>query len=331
VAASRSYPPKPSAGPLHDLWDSSVRELVSLPAPALEAGEIDRHQIFSHLLLALVAHYFNGNKHGTACDYSGWRDQQRVNGQYPGGNYLGHNIACLAVDARGEPIDFDFNHNEVFNSSVEHAESRLVRRIFSLTQIYDNWATKGPKDPPPQFNYVTQLQQVTIYTSLESCSQCSGIMALGAVRQVVFLHRDPGQYSIGNILRKLTPADAASKPPLPIPGNLIGVEAFDELEKGYLKFSKEVVKRPFGTATDGKPDNKPSITSFLCTDLARDIFLEGQKTFATMKCEKPLYKPKDDKGIPVAGGLTNRLALRRARAFYNYAISNGGRGTPHKL
>ena len=39
--------------------------------------------------------------------------------------YLGHNIACIAVDGNGEIIDFDFNHNDFFRSSAEHAESRI--------------------------------------------------------------------------------------------------------------------------------------------------------------------------------------------------------------
>src|SRR3981189_2447238 len=43
--------------------------------------------------------------------------------------YLGHNIACIAVDGNGEIIDFDFNHNDLFRSSAEHAESRMVRRF----------------------------------------------------------------------------------------------------------------------------------------------------------------------------------------------------------
>src|SRR5207245_7885348 len=124
-----------------------VAELVSLPAPVLEEGEVERHVLFSRLLMALIDRYFNGNKHGRGGDYHGWREAQKEGGQLAGGDYLGHNIACLAVDAPGEVTDFDFNHNEVFNSSVEHAESRLVRRIFSLTQIYDNWATRAPGDP----------------------------------------------------------------------------------------------------------------------------------------------------------------------------------------
>ncbi len=58
----------------------------------------------------------------------------RYAGDGQGDRYLGHNIACIAVDENGSILDFDFNHNELFNSSAEHAEARLVRRLFSLNQ-----------------------------------------------------------------------------------------------------------------------------------------------------------------------------------------------------
>ena len=45
--------------------------------------------------------------------------------------YRGHNIAALAVGPTGKIIDFEFNHNKL-NSSAEHAEARLVKRVYEL-------------------------------------------------------------------------------------------------------------------------------------------------------------------------------------------------------
>src|SRR5262245_12999138 len=103
----KTHPPRPLSGPLHDLWDRPLREAVSLPAPQLDDGEVERHRMFSLLVLALLARYHNNNKRGRAGDYP-WRAAQRGPDGWAGGDYLGHNIACLAVDARGEVIDFDF-------------------------------------------------------------------------------------------------------------------------------------------------------------------------------------------------------------------------------
>ena len=78
-------------------------------------------------------------------------------------------------------IDFEFNHNEIFNSSAEHAEARLIRRVFSLSQINNGWDVLAAGDKKDA-KYGNIFSAVTIYTSLESCAQCSGIMALANVQ-----------------------------------------------------------------------------------------------------------------------------------------------------
>src|SRR2546430_1137456 len=119
-----THPPRPRSGRLSDLWEKQVRELVLLPKPNLSPAQKERHTLYSVLLMAIVAHYWNGNKRGNLGEYPWRENQRRSDGPgYIGGDYLGHNIACFAVDGKGEIIDFDFNHNDILNSSVEHAES----------------------------------------------------------------------------------------------------------------------------------------------------------------------------------------------------------------
>ena len=79
--------------------------------------------------------------------------------------------------------------------------SRIVRRLFSLTDVFDSWKT-GERigDRSRAFS----LQNVTLYTSLESCAQCSGVMSLGGVKQVVYLQNDFTAYMIGNIMFNLS-------------------------------------------------------------------------------------------------------------------------------
>src|SRR5438128_12013135 len=123
-------------------------------------------------------------------------DRLRVNWD----RYVGHNIACVAVDGNGKIIAFDFTHNDFFRSSAEHAESRMVRRLFSLTDVFDSWKTG---DRIGDRSHAFSLQNVTLYTSLESCAQCSGVMSLGGVKQVVYLQNDFTAYMIGNIMFNL--------------------------------------------------------------------------------------------------------------------------------
>src|SRR5581483_6158417 len=324
--ANHSHPPRPTSGRLDELWDKPVRDLVLLPDLQLEDGAIERHRMYSLLLASLVADYWNGNKHGRTGQYPWRADQRATDGNYLGGDYLGHNIACLPVDGRGEVIDFDFNHNEIWRSSVEHAESRLIRRVFGLTQIYDTWATRGNLTTTP---YANLLSDVTVYTSLESCSQCSGIMALGLVKAVVFLQRDPGQFSIGNILRNLNPVGPAV-PPLPIPADTFGFAFFDRLNAAYDAFARGVgEQRPFYNPLDGAPDIAPSITSFLCTDDARAVFRDACTEFEGYKPCAPTYRPPAEAGR--SPPLTNAQVLEHVTRFRIYATRQGCRGTPHKL
>jgi len=318
--------------PLTRYWNKPVSELVALTGGPVAPEAQERHRIYLYLLMSLLHTFWNGNKRGPEGKYP-WRPKQRrKNGIYDGGQYLGHNIACLAVDGDGQVIDFDFNHNDIFSSSVEHAESRLVRRIFSLTQLYNDRRIRKPGDPPRDTNYLNVLSKVTIYTSLESCAQCSGIMALGKVKSIVYMQSDPGQYFVGNIMYNLT--TDALRAPLPVSADKVGLKHFGQLNERYRDFFSRVAKEPFYVSPDGKKkDNSNAITSFLCTDAALDVFADGKSIFESLQGDPPQLDYPDYK--PNVGGeeaaLTNAEALADAAIFLDYASSFGKRGTPHKL
>jgi tRNA(Arg) A34 adenosine deaminase TadA len=218
-----SPPPDVENPRLRELWNHPVSELATLHGPPLEEGAKERHRIYSLMLMAILHEYFNGNKNGREGEYP-FNETQDL-GRHGDGDYLGHNIAGIAVNGKGEVIDFDFNHNKLFNSSAEHAEVRLVRRVFALAQLADAWRPVQPGVPPPRevpLSTSTTLEDVTVYTTLESCAQCSGTMALGNVREVVYLQTDPGTYWVGRVLRNLTNDQA----PLPIAGGEIGLGYF---------------------------------------------------------------------------------------------------------
>jgi tRNA(Arg) A34 adenosine deaminase TadA len=363
---------------LGDLVD--VRSNISRDAPELAHDAVkDRHRIYCYLLMKLVVRFWNGNKRGPLGTYP-LRQRQvdraqlpekpgRYRGemmQNPGGlrvnwdRYLGHNIACVAVDGNGDIIDFDFNHNDFFRSSAEHAESRMVRRLFSLTDVFDGWKTgKKVSDKP----HAASLNDVTLYTSLESCAQCSGVMSLAGVKQIIYLQNDFTAYKIGNLMYNLANRNPAvdargnamldwqgkaiqSLPgaPIPIAASEIQLEEFKKLNDANLEFAENIIaakaaneKDPnnvsgaFFVPESGKPDFDPSITSFLCTDTAHKIFEDGGNKLDTLILDPASRdwnfpnKP-DNKDI-----LTNQECLQRARDFFAYADVEGYRGSPHKL
>jgi tRNA(Arg) A34 adenosine deaminase TadA len=338
-------------------WGKPLREVVQVD-PIVAAPELandavkERHRIYCHLLMKLMVRFWNGNKRGPLGSYprrvkqmeavqpvqptQRYRgdmiadpDRLRINWD----RYVGHNIACVAVDGNGEIIDFDFNHNDFFRSSAEHAESRMVRRLFSLTDIFDSWKT-GERigDRSRAFS----LQNVTLYTSLESCAQCSGVMSLGGVKQVVYLQNDFTAYMIGNIMFNLAnPVSGLPGAPKPIPGSAVGLQQFQALNDANLAFVKDIQDakarndstRAFFISPDKTfVDFDPSITSFLCTDAARDIFESGGKQLDAMALKFPNEKHPDERDV-----LTNQECVEEARSFFKYADLEGYRGSPHKL
>lgn len=340
--------------PLAHYWNRPISELVDIGPYKATPAEMERHRIYANLVLALLHGYFNGNKEGDTGEYP-WQPSQRIAGSgthslYAGGRYLGHNICCIAVDGDGDIIDFDFNHNSIFNSSVEHAEARLIKRIFSLADIHQDWDSpvgtdnrwnldssdqvpiKGEMDD----SYGRSLANVTIYTSLESCAQCSGIMTLANIKQVVFLQPDPTQYMIGKIMYRLSRpvgTEGGRGAPRPISGTEVGMPVTQRLSDDYASFQAQV-----GTGPGKMPFYKPpgsddesarwsgskSITSFLCSDLAFASFRSGRETLDTMSLAYADYRP-DGQGMS-----SNAEALTQARNFLNYALTEGRRGTPHR-
>ncbi|WP_028048955.1 hypothetical protein [Cellulomonas sp. URHD0024] len=332
-------------------WDAPVSRLVEPPTHQISVDEAERLTIASLVVMALIDGYWNGNKSGALGRYP-WRENQRVeDGRYAGDalgdRYLGHNIACIAVDENGSILDFEFNHNEIFNSSAEHAEARLIRRLFLLNQSYNDWQ-RFDAEQAEFVKYGNTMNGVTIYTSLESCAQCSGMMTLAACGRVVYLQTDPGQYRVGNILYNLSKPPPAStthptvvaRPhpapkywaPEPMAAAAFGFGPMEELDRAYLAFVAGVQSDPtsryFFESPGGKRDQSSSITSFLCTDAARAVYSRAASALASLSLAQPDYRPPRSDGQR-EGVRSNGEMLDHARRFVRHALVEARRGTPH--
>lgn len=303
-------------------WNLPVSDLceVTVPPPAQAPAWSqwqERHRLYMYLLLYLGWYYWCGFKDGRDGQYP-WNDTpQPSDPQWLSMDYRGHNILAVAADPQGRIVDFDFNHNTLFNSSAQHAEARLVKRLYSLASVGGAWA---PTDPSSSSG--STLQGFTVYTSLESCSQCSGIMALAGVENVVFMQQDPGQYLIGRILHNLTPASFQA--PLPISGVDIDLDAFTDLANALTYFYNGLPQKPFFVPTSGTDiDNFPSITSFLCTSAARAIYATGFDLLNGTLTYGDWSPPAID------GAYTNSQVQQACLEFVAYAANLPFRGTPH--
>jgi tRNA(Arg) A34 adenosine deaminase TadA len=320
-------PPPDVEGPLKERWSEPLGAVATLPPLELPEGHAERHRIYSLLLLALIAHHWTPLKRGRRGHYPWSGDSDGGTARHY--EYLGHNIAALGVDGNGRILDFEFNHNAIFDSSAEHAEVRLVRRLYSLAHVSDSWSPvtlTGQGGTVERPSYVN-LSDVTIYTSLESCSQCAGAMMLAQVKEIVYLQTDPDMFWIGRILRNLS--SGKLRAPLPIAAAEIGLRQFAELDAAYSYFKREVcAERPFFVPDEGEPDVSASLTSFLCTEEARAIFQSGAEDHSALVqaggLEHPDYRPADARAP-----LTNREVVAEADDFLTYAINHGSRATPH--
>ncbi len=321
-------PDEPRNPRLKLYWDGPVKDLVALDEPPLADGTKERHRLFGLLTFALLHHYFCGNKYGRDGEYPHNDPTDAEDGPFLASDYLGHNIAALAVDGDGRIIDFEFNHNTVYRSSAEHAEARLVRRVYSLGQVNKAWNVSSA----PPSNYTT-FEDTTIYTSLESCAQCAGVMSLAKVRQVVYLQTDPGQFTVGNILRNLT-KHTALQGPRPISGPEIGFEYSGRLDQQHVEFMQSLDSEPFFVPQDPhrRPSRSKSITSFLCTRMARAVFADAREELEGLSATElthPTWIAPDHRGRMPPKANTNAQVLDEIRDFFGYAIRAGGRATPH--
>lgn len=147
-------------------------------------------------------------------------------------------------------------------------------------------------------------------------------MTLGRVKEVVFLQPDTGFYAIGNLMHSLSPGWL--KAPRPSALGEIGLADLDaRMAAAYATFEAAQNAKegpPFYVAPDGYRKHTASITSFLCTDAARDVFVAHGDRLAAFECAHPDHAPAD-------GALTNAQALNEARDFLNYVKGQGGRAT----
>ena len=107
--------------PLAQYWQKAVSDLIEVKPAAELTNDVvrERHRIYSLLLMVLILRFWNGNDNGPLGIYP-QREGQKAPGQAPNADYyrymgdmhksnddpqrvswdryLGHNIACLAVD-----------------------------------------------------------------------------------------------------------------------------------------------------------------------------------------------------------------------------------------
>lgn len=152
----------------------------------------------------------------------------------------GHNIGSILVAPDGQIVNWARNCNAALSNGTQHGEVRLMMGYLNRVGGY---ALKGH----------------TVYTTLEPCAQCSGMMILCSLHKTVYGQTDPG---FGKALERLA------------------LDSKKWNENGYGPYPREVISERSNSKYCDMLDNSyqqtgGSITKFLLTDQAKSIFMQA--------------------------------------------------------
>jgi len=132
----------------------------------------------------------------------------------------GHNIGSVLVDPDGKVVSWARNCNGATSNGTQHGEVRLMTQYQSKKKLYN-------------------LKSHTIYTSLEPCAMCSGMMVMQNVGRTVYGQTDLG---FGKAMERLQYSSAKYKP-YPRSENLPSEPAKNgvrvQIDEKFAKYNQE--------------------------------------------------------------------------------------------
>ena len=147
----------------------------------------------------------------------------------------GHNIGSILVDKDSVPVFWARNAVTVLDDSSQHGEVRTIQSFLNCPGIG---------------KYVDGY---SVYTTLEPCAMCTGMMAMTKVKNVTYVQEDPEYGGAPDALKIITfPRQFKTYTPT-------GLAQKTALEQGWADYK-----------TGKTPE--PSITDYLRSDEAKNIY-----------------------------------------------------------
>jgi tRNA(Arg) A34 adenosine deaminase TadA len=145
----------------------------------------------------------------------------------------GHNIGCVMVDSNSLPISWNVNCVTTLDNGTQHGEVRVVQEFLSSTNASGKY-----------------IDGNTVYTTLEPCAMCTGMMTMTKAKRCVYVQADPGY---GSAIKGLNlvryPRVFQAFTPSTLPQKIV-------LERQFAQFSR----------------TNPSITDYLLTTNAQAVY-----------------------------------------------------------
>lgn len=180
-----------------------------------------------------------------------YKDWQSKNTKVP----RGHNIGGVLVNPRGEVVWWGRNSRKITCNGTQHGETRMMLSYMDVVQT-------------------SNLRCHTIYTTLEPCAMCSGMMSLQKITRSVFGHTDPdfGQamerlnapFNGKRLKRTVVPHSSPSKFRV----------ALDSAQQEFIDVESKNLQ-----ARGQNPGLAHDITAFLLTDTAKKIYSSATERF----------------------------------------------------
>jgi tRNA(Arg) A34 adenosine deaminase TadA len=151
----------------------------------------------------------------------------------------GYNIAAILAGPDGIPVHWARNAITADQNATRHAEVRVITEYLEASRNFD-------------------LKGFSIYSTLEPCAMCAGMMVMTSVSRVVFGQSD---VDFGGALGRLA-IDSLSiggyRPyPRTVPAQPAIVDARARLDEAYIRFratSKEKMLAKFLTTPEAKAE-----------------------------------------------------------------------------
>ncbi|AOE65174.1 nucleoside deaminase [Pseudomonas corrugata] len=185
----------------------------------------ERDEIFSLLAMAVVLQDWQVNK-----------EDRR-----------GHNIGGVLVDTAQKPIFYARNSVRKLNDTTQHGEVRLIQNYLKCGKGKRNAAS------------------LTVYTTLEPCAMCTGMMTMAEVKRVVYVQQDPGFGKAREALQRI------NYPRIYTQDTVLGLPQKTAIERGYEQYLSS---------------GKKSLTDYLLTDEAHQVF---ESALASLKAYTVKY------------------------------------------
>lgn len=159
----------------------------------------------------------------------------------------GYNVGCILVDTNNIVLDYGINHVSELENATQHGEVRLITNYLNKEGIYS-------------------LNDHSIYSTLEPCAMCGGMMTMVSIVKTVNGQPD---YFFSKALERLSFDSSPMGGYGPYPRTVKSIDTPSKFGSLLDIAYKEYISS----------GNRPIITKFLTTSIAESIYQQATQDF----------------------------------------------------